>query len=164
MKEKEDVSYGPIERFYVPKDAFNKDDGVEKKGQLFPDKSGWKKVFVIMAFSPDMEPIYEGIEVAAADFRLDAKRVKDVHGDYRITERIMEMIRDSVMVVADLTHGRPNVYFELGYARGIGKPVITIARTDTKIHFDVKDWTYIPYTDSRTLERDLKKRLEKVQN
>ena len=54
------------------------------------------------------------------------------------------MILSSRLVVADLTHERPNAYFELGYARGLGKTVITIARRDSNIHFDVKDWTYIP--------------------
>lgn len=60
----------------------------------------------------------------------------------------------------DLSHERPNVYFELGFARGLGKAVITIAREGTSIHFDVKDWTFISYIDSRLLERDLKKRFQ----
>lgn len=116
-------------------------------------------VFVVMSFSDDMEPIFEGIAAAAASVGLEAKRVKDVSGDYRITDKIMEMILSSRLVVVDLSHERPNVYFELGYARASGKTVITIARRETQIHFDVKDWTYIPYIDSRTLERDLKERL-----
>jgi hypothetical protein len=116
-------------------------------------------VFVVMSFSPDMEPIFEGIAAAAASVSLEAKRVKDVSGDYRITDKIMEMILTSRFVVVDLSHERPNVYFELGYARASGKTVITIARQGTEIHFDVKDWTYIPYVDSRTLERDLRERL-----
>jgi nucleoside 2-deoxyribosyltransferase len=70
------------------------------------------------------------------------------------------MIEGARFVVADLTHERPNVYFELGYARGLGKTVVTIAREGTAVHFDVKDWTYIPYIDSRLLELDLKKRFE----
>ena len=118
-----------------------------------------KLVFVVMSFSKDMEPIFEGIAAAAASVGLEAKRVKDVSGDYRITDKIMEMILSSRLVVVDLSHERPNVYFELGYARASGKTVITIARRETQIHFDVKDWTYIPYIDSRTLERDLKERL-----
>ncbi len=118
-----------------------------------------KLVFVVMSFSDDMEPIFEGVAAAAASVGLEAKRVKDVSGDYRITDKIMEMILSSRLVVVDLSHERPNVYFELGYARASGKTVITIARRDTQIHFDVKDWTYIPYIDSRTLERDLKERL-----
>jgi hypothetical protein len=118
-----------------------------------------KLLFVVMSFSDDMEPIFEGIAAAAASVGLEAKRVKDVSGDYRITDKIMEMILSSRLVVVDLSHERPNVYFELGYARASGKTVITIARRDTQIHFDVKDWTYIPYIDSRTLERDLRERL-----
>lgn len=118
-----------------------------------------KLVFVVMSFSEDMEPIFEGIAAAAASVGLEAKRVKDVSGDYRITDKIMEMILSSRLVIVDLSHERPNVYFELGYARASGKTVITIARRETQIHFDVKDWTYIPYIDSRTLERDLKERL-----
>jgi TIR domain len=117
-------------------------------------------VFVVISFSDDMEPIFEGIAAAAASVGLEAKRVKDVSGDYRITDKIMEMILSSRFVVVDLTHERPNVYFELGYARASGKTVITIARRETQIHFDVKDWTYIPYIDSRTLERDLRERLK----
>ena len=117
-------------------------------------------VFVIMPFSDDMEPIFEGIKAAANEYDLDAKRVKDVKGDYRISEKILEMILSSRIVIADLTYERPNVYFELGYARGIGKTVITIARQGGVIHFDVQDWTYISYYDSRTLERDLRERFE----
>jgi hypothetical protein len=37
--------------------------------------------------------------------------------------------------------------------------VVTIARRETQLHFDVKDWTFITYIDSRTLERDIKERL-----
>lgn len=117
-------------------------------------------VFVIMSFSPDMEPIFEGIASAASALGLDAKRVKDVEGDYRITDKIIEMIKSARLVVVDLTHEKPNVYFELGYARGLGKRVVTIARKGSKIHFDVKDWRYLEYLDSRLLERDLKKRFE----
>jgi hypothetical protein len=114
-----------------------------------------KLVFVICSFSSDMEPIYEGIKEAAHAVGLDAKRVKDVIGDYQISNQIMSMIAKARLIVADLTHERPNVYFELGYARGIGKTIVTCAREGTDIHFDVKDWTYIPYSDSRILEREL---------
>lgn len=117
-------------------------------------------VFVIIAFRDDMEPIFDGIKDAGTAVGLTVKRVKDVQGDYRITDQIVQMITRARFVVADLSHERPNVYFELGYARGLGKTVITIAREGTSIHFDVKDWTYIPYIDSRLLERDIRKRFE----
>lgn len=119
-----------------------------------------KLVFVIMSFEAEMEPVFEGIFAAAKAVGLTAKRVKDVEGDYKITDKIVELIQSARLIVVDLTHERPNVYFELGYARGLGKRVVTIARKDSKIHFDVKDWKYLEYIDSRVLERDLRMRFE----
>jgi hypothetical protein len=63
-------------------------------------------------------------------------------------------------VETSLTYERPNVYFELGYARGLGKTVITILRSGTNAHFDVRDWTCLEYFDSRPLESDLIERLK----
>jgi len=117
-------------------------------------------VFVIAAFNEESEVIYEGIKAAADSVQLNAKRVKDVIGDYRITEQLLNMIRSARLIVCDLSFERPNVYFELGFARGIGKTVITIARKAAPIHFDVKDWTCIFYNDSREVERDLRTRFQ----
>ncbi len=117
-----------------------------------------KLVFAIMSFTPDMDPIFEGIQAAGEIHELQVERVKDVLGDYRITDKIIEMIHKARLIVADLTHEKPNVYFELGYARGLGKTVITTAREGTKLHFDVKDWTCTFYNDSRVLERHLRER------
>lgn len=119
-----------------------------------------KLVFVIASFQPDMEPAFEAIQAAASAVGLRAQRVKDVTGDYKISDRMLTMIRQAKLIVADLTHERPNVYFELGYARGLGKTVITIMREGTMVHFDVHDWTYLPYIDSRPLERELIERFK----
>lgn len=116
-------------------------------------------VFVISSFAPQMEPTYLAIAAAAQAVGLRAERVKDVKGDYRITDQMLAMIRKARLVVADLTYERPNVYFELGYARGLGKTVITILRTGTTPHFDVRDWPCLEYYDFRPLEIDLLERL-----
>lgn len=135
--------------------------GIEKHKALSKtDLRDSNLVFVITAFHPDLEPVFDGIAAAAESTGLIAKRVKDVQGDYRITDKIILMIKSARLIVADLTLERPNVYFELGYARGLGKTVVTIAKQGTNVHFDVKDWVYIEYVDSRTLEKNLKKRFE----
>ena len=134
--------------------------GLERRPEPAQAQRDSTLVFVIMSFTSEMDAIFEGIEAAARSVGLTAKRVKDIQGDYRITDQIIEMIQSAFLVVADLSYERPNVYFELGYARGLGKTVVTIARKETNIHFDVKDWVYIPYVDSRILERDLRKRFE----
>jgi len=114
-----------------------------------------KLVLVICAFRPETDTAFEAIHAAAKHHGLEARRVKDEVGDYRITERLIQMIRRAKLLVADLTYERPNVYFELGYARGIRKTVVTTVRKGTQIHFDVKDWTYLEYDDTRNLERAL---------
>ncbi len=125
-----------------------------------PGPTDDKLVFVISSFTPEMEPIFLAIAAAARAAGLRAERVKDVRGDYRITEKILAMIMQARFVVADLTHERPNVYFELGYARGLSKTVITILRAGTIAHFDVQDRAYLEYFDSRPLESDLLERLK----
>jgi nucleoside 2-deoxyribosyltransferase len=114
-----------------------------------------KLVFVVISFDASMDPAFEAICAAAKACGLVAKRVKDVLGDYRITDKMLAMIASARFIVADLSLERPNVYFELGYARGLGKRVITILRDGSSAHFDVQDWQYLAYADSRPLEKDL---------
>jgi hypothetical protein len=156
----------PITRSAAPPAASLAAEIASKVVEILRDKSSTDKkddsklVFVIMAYTSDMDPVFEGIAEAARSTGLEAKRVKDVPGDYRISSQIMSMISGARIVVADLTHERPNVYFELGYARGLGRPVVTCAREGTQIHFDVADWAYIPYSDSRVIERQLIERFK----
>lgn len=122
------------------------------------DVVGHPLVLVLCAFTPDMEPVFEAVAAAATAVGLRAVRVKDVPGDYRVTDTILTLLKTARLVVADLTHDRPNVYFELGYARGFGKTVVTTIRAGSKAHFNVQDWTYLEYIDSRPLEHEIRQR------
>lgn len=131
-----------------------------REKELSTIKTEENLVFVIISFSSDMEPIFEGIKAAGDAHSLKVIRVKDIVGDYRITDKIIENIHAAKFIVADLTHERPNVYFELGYARGLNKKVITVAKETSKLHFDIKDWTCEFYNDSRVLEKYLHERFK----
>lgn len=122
-----------------------------------------KLVFVIIAFDDDMEYTYKGIKAAGEKLGLKVVRVSDYEEDIKISEKIIELIRTANFVVADLSKDKPNVFFELGYARGLGKNIISIANTNHRITlpFDVKDWRCEFYSDSRQLEDYLSKRLQK---
>ena len=52
-------------------------------------------VFVIASFREEMEPIFEGIEAAAKACGLSARRVKDVLGDYKVTDQLIAMLRQA---------------------------------------------------------------------
>lgn len=117
---------------------------------------GNELVFVVCPFDPDMDPVFDAVACAATAVGLRAARADD----YRITDKILALLGSARLVVADLSRQTPNVYFELGYARALGKTVITIARTGTISHFDLHDWTHLEYVDSRPLEQQLRQRFQ----
>lgn len=119
-------------------------------------------IFVIISFEHSMDPTFEAIKAAARRVGMEAERIKDVQADFLITEAILERIDTARLIVADLTLERPNVYFELGYARGRGKTVVTLLRQGSRAHVDVRGWNYIEYIDSRPLEEDLVRRFSAV--
>jgi nucleoside 2-deoxyribosyltransferase len=63
-----------------------------------------------------------------------------------IVERIRDGIRNAEFVIADLTDARPNVYLEVGYAWGQGRPVLLVAREGQQLHFDVSHHKCVFYT------------------
>lgn len=53
-----------------------------------------------------------------------------------ITDHIITEILESDLLIADLSFLNPNVFYELGIAHAVEKPVIHIAHRDTAIPFD----------------------------
>jgi hypothetical protein len=57
----------------------------------------------------------------------------------RITSQIIELLKSAHLVIADLSRGNPNVYYELSCRHAIGKAVIHMAVDGTQLSFDVAD-------------------------
>jgi hypothetical protein len=97
--------------------------------------------FVAMSFEkdPSLLDTFEAIERSVQRYNPKATidRVDRIPGAYDVPDKIIECIRKANVVIADLTRERPNVYYELGYARGMGKRVIHTAKEGTELHFDV---------------------------
>lgn len=113
--------------------------------------------FVLMSFNPDMDSIFSEMEDAAklVSQNIKVARIDKKRGDFSITPEILSMIDRAELIVCDLTEEKPNVYYELGYARGKNKTVINVAKKGTKLHFDVKDNRTIFYNNSTELRREL---------
>lgn len=117
----------------------------QKKKDSKP-KNNSTKLFVAMSFAFDEEPAlvdyFEAIKRACnrVSQKIDVVRIDLVPGDYEISQSVMNEIANSDLVLADFTRSPQNVYFEAGYARGCGKPILQTARAGTSLHFDVKTW------------------------
>jgi hypothetical protein len=133
-----------------------------KKGNEHHAKKRHDRAFIAMPIDvadPSLEDLLETIKSAAEQCGIQATRIDEEQSNEKITDRILEAIKKARFVIVDLTKERPNVFFEAGYAHGIGKIPIYIAREGTTFHFDVKDYPIITFKNMTKLKEELVKRL-----
>ena len=118
--------------------------------------------FIVMAIDPAdhaLVDVLDAIKEAALRCGITAERIDEVETNERITDRILESICKAQYVIVDVTHPRPNVFYEAGYAQGVGKIPIYIARDGTKLQFDLKDYPTISFRNMKELKDRLEARL-----
>ena len=84
--------------------------------------------------------VFNVIKQTCSKLKLRAKRIDDYKTSGFIILEVVRLIERSEFLIFDLTRERPNVYYELGYAHGIGNApsnIILLAKEDTNLHFDV---------------------------
>jgi len=62
-----------------------------------------------------------------------------------ILDRIKSRIESASLVIADLTGANANVYLEVGYAWGKGRPTLLVIRDNNELLFDVRGHRCIAY-------------------
>jgi hypothetical protein len=118
--------------------------------------------FVAMAIdpqNPELEDVLDAIKEGAIRCGIKAERIDETQSNERITDRILESIRKAEFVIVDLTLSKPNVFYEAGYAHGIGKIPVYVAKNGTKLEFDLKDYPVIVFSNYKHLKDELEKRL-----
>ena len=113
----------------------------------------------IVPGDPQYEDTLDAIKEAAKRCGIHAERVDEPQSNERITDRILESIRKAEYVIVDLTDSRPNVFYEAGYAQGLKKTPIYIAKEGTRLEFDLKDYPIIFFRGMKELKDNLEKRL-----
>jgi hypothetical protein len=125
------------------------------------------KAFVVMQFSTPYNELYvDVISPVCTDAKIKAVRADEIYGPEIILADIMKQINESKLVIAEITAGNPNVFYEIGYAQAIGKPIILIAEQGTTPPFDVSPFRILFYENSiagkKRVEEGLKKHLEAI--
>jgi predicted Rossmann-fold nucleotide-binding protein len=121
-------------------------------------------VFSIMSFKKEYNDVFDVFSSICAQHDFKAIRTDHDPNLNPITNRILDGIRQSDFVIADVSEMSPNVFYEIGYAQGINRPVIITAKVGTDLPFDIKDLPVIFY-DRLNLKEDLEPKLEKyIQN
>lgn len=95
-------------------------------------------VFMVMPFSPDLESVYRcHIKKIVNRLGLTIKRGDDFFTTRSIINNIRDAIHSCKLVIADCTHRNPNVFYEIGIAHAIGRPVILMVSKQEDIPFDI---------------------------
>jgi hypothetical protein len=120
-------------------------------------------VFVAMPFAESMDDVFHyGIQgaVKAAGFLCERADLTSFVGD--VMEWVKQRISNATFVIADLTTANPNVYLEVGYAWGCGRPTILLVSDTVELKFDVKGQRCLVYKSIKQLEEILGKELQSI--
>ena len=116
--------------------------------------------FVLMPFRPSFDRLYQDTikpAIEASGFR--SLRADDLFSPTPILEDIWVHICKSRVVIADVTGRNPNVFYEIGIAHTVGRPVIIITQDKNDIPFDIAQFRYFLYSDDslgwETLSRSI---------
>ena len=105
-----------------------------------------KLCFVLMPFAEEHRPVYDDhIKKVAEQCGLHCVRADEVFGPGQMMEQIWELMNRAGLLIADVTGKNPNVFYELGVAHTLGKPVILITRAEEDVPFDLRHFRYILY-------------------
>lgn len=143
-------------------------------GQYYLTEQGWNRIldnsrqsdsnqaFIAMWFDDSMASVSEnGFKRAITDAGYHPIRIDDKQHNGKIDDEIIAEIRRSRFVVCDFTGERGGVYFEAGFAMGMGLPVIWTCRQDhiNSVHFDTRQYNHIIWTDENDLYQKLLNRI-----
>jgi hypothetical protein len=102
--------------------------------------------FVIMPFGSPFDRYYQNIFAPAVrDAGLEPKRADSLFRPSPIMADIWKFVREAAVLVADVSGKNPNVFYELGLAHAIGKPVIIVATTLDDVPFDLRGLRVLIY-------------------
>jgi len=125
------------------------------------------RCFIAMSFDPSLnEAFLLGIEPAVRECEFRPIRIDREHHNEKICDKILAEIRLAEFMVADFTLQRAGVYFEAGFAMGLGRPVIWMCREDDfeNIHFDTRQYNHIPWSTATDLRAKLIDRIRATIN
>ncbi|TGM04886.1 nucleoside 2-deoxyribosyltransferase [Leptospira barantonii] len=144
-----------------------------KKGAIIQEQ-GWlgiehlelpltsNKVFIAMWFDPSLDDAFLKMQMACDGNGFIGDRISNKEHNNEISGEILYEIRRSRFLIADVTGQRHGVYFEAGYAMGLGIPVIWSCREDhfKDVHFDTRQYNHVVWTDEKDLLEKLEKRIK----
>ena len=103
--------------------------------------------FVMMPFGKPLGDYY-GLIYEKAVQKAGLKPVRaddDIFGTGKIVDQVWKGINEARVLIAELTSRNPNVFYELGLAHALQKPVVLVSSNENDVPFDLKHIRVIYY-------------------
>lgn len=141
-------------------DLFFKGLGIDINGLRI--KKG--QITCLMPFHKTYEYVYNHIKKACSDTEFNCLRSDTPFDPNNILKHTIELILESQIIIGVVDGRNPNVYYEIGIAHSIGKPVILISKAskDKSIPFNVRSNRFIFYKKGQDLVEQLTSALNSV--
>jgi hypothetical protein len=160
-------------------------DGWRRYNELERGKLDSRIAFMAMQFEDEQTSFMEKkVKPIDKELGIDLNILSDVYSKENIIDlKLRNAIKDSSLLICDLTHRNKGVYFEAGLGEGLGKPVIYICEQKTwdehkenikedgdsnkRLHFDVEHqeiyrWDKNKNKSIEDFQNDLKEKIKVV--
>jgi hypothetical protein len=109
-------------------------------------KSG-DSCFVMMPFAPPLGDYYDKIYKPAIEKAglIPVRADNEIFGTGKIIDQVWSGINSARVLVAELTSRNPNVFYELGLAHALKKPVVLVSSNEQDVPFDLQHIRVIYY-------------------
>lgn len=127
------------------------------------------KAFIVMQFTEQYNELYGSVIKRVCEekeFEIDCIREDESYNNGMIIHDITNKIKESKIVIAEVSPQNANVYYEVGYSHALNKPTILIAEKGTKLPFDLSPFRVLMYENSisgkEKIEESLRKYLREI--
>lgn len=117
------------------------------------------KAFLITAFRSELDETFKILKDICQSFNIDLVRGDTIYKDGLIIDQVIDRIKDSDLIFADITFNNPNAFYEIGVAHTLNKPTILIIKEEYKdvVPFNIRGFRYVIYTDPESLKKEIPK-------
>lgn len=132
--------------------------GYQRIDELQKNNPNNRDVFIAMSFAPKNDDTKEALKsgIISAGY-VPRIMSEEIHGK-QIVPMMFRIIRESQLLVMDVSDPNYGAYYEAGYAQGLGKEVIITCRkhefedSDNKPHFDIAQKQILVWEDYNDLK------------
>ena len=105
-----------------------------------------RTAFAIMPFDASLAHVYSDlIKPGCADAGVEVRRADEITRQRNVMRDLVEGLLFADLIIADLTYNRASVFYELGVAHTLLRPVIVLTRDIATVAFDLRLHRVIQY-------------------